>query len=153
MEELSGYWEGYFIYGLGYDLPFFGEKVRLYAELEFKEGKITGYHTEEKGPFSTGKTTNFNGFWEHNMISLTIHHTSNDVILEDGFSTENLKHDFDITYNGNFNFRKKAMSGLWFMGSEMEQELNLDTPVAEGLWMLRKTEKPKSDFDYSLLGL
>ncbi len=30
MEELSGYWEGYFIYGLGFELPFFGERVKIF---------------------------------------------------------------------------------------------------------------------------
>jgi hypothetical protein len=153
MEELSGYWEGYFIYGLGYELPFFGEKVKLFAELEFKDGEITGHHREEKGVFSTGKTVRFSGFWEHNMVSLTVLYTNNDVILEDGFTTENLEHEFDVTYNGNLNLQKKAITGLWFMENEMDGALDLEIPVAEGLWMLRKAKKPKSDFDYSLLGL
>ena len=153
MEELSGYWEGYFIYGLGYELPFFGEKVKLFAELEFKDGKITGHHREEKGPFSTGKTVRFDGFWEQEMVSLTVPYTNNDVILEDGFTTENLEHEFDITYNGNLNLQKKAITGLWFMENEMDGALDLEIPVAEGLWMLRKAKKPVSDFDYSLLGL
>ena len=30
MVELSGYWEGYFIYGLGFELPFFGERVKIF---------------------------------------------------------------------------------------------------------------------------
>ena len=153
MEELSGYWEGYYIYGLGYALPFFGEKVKLFAQLEFKDGQITGQHTEEKGPFSTGKTVRFDGFWEQQMVSLTVHYDNNDVILEDGFTTENLNHDFELTYNGSLDLDKKAMCGLWYMEHEIDGELDLETPPAEGLWMLRKAKKPVSDFDYSLLGL
>ncbi|MEO9954062.1 hypothetical protein [Nonlabens sp.] len=153
MEELSGYWEGYFIYGLGFDLPFFGERVRLFTEMEFKDGIITGHHTEEKGPFSTGRTVNFTGFWEQNLISITVTYTSNDVILEDGFSTEEIEHNFEIVYNGSFDYKKKAMNGIWFMQNEMDGDLDLEIPPAEGLWMLKKAKKPVSDFDYSLLGL
>lgn len=153
MEELNGYWDGYFIYGLGYALPFFGEKVKLTAQLEFKDGIITGHYTEVKGPFSSGKTVIITGFWEQNMVSLNVQLTHNDVISEDGFTTHNLEHQFEIIYNGNFNPLKKAISGLWFMDQETDDDLDLEIPVAEGLWMLRKAEKPKSDFDYSLLGL
>ncbi len=154
MEELNGYWEGYYIYGLGYDLPFFGEKVILYAELEFKDGIITGHHTEKKSPFSTGGTSNFKGHWDDDLVSFTVQHSSNPVILDDGVSTQNLQHDFEITYNGSLNLFKKTINGLWFMENEMETELNLEIPIAEGLWMLKKMKrKPVSDFDYSLLGL
>ena len=153
MEELSGYWEGYFIYGLGFDLPFFGERVRLFTEMEFKDGIITGHQTEEKGPFSTGRTVNFTGFWEQNLISLTVSYTSNDVILEDGFNTEEIEHNFEIVYNGSFDYKKKAMNGIWFMQNEMDENLDLEIPPAEGLWVLKKAKKPVSDFDYSLLGL
>ncbi|QJP34404.1 hypothetical protein F0365_08340 [Nonlabens sp. Ci31] len=153
MEELNGYWEGYYIYGLGFALPFFGEKVKLFAQLNFKDGKITGQHTKEKGPFSTGKTVNLNGFWEHHMVSITVHYTNNDVILEDGFPKENLEHDFEITYNGYLDLDKKAIYGLWYMEHEINGTLDLEIPPAEGLWMLRKAKKPVSDFDYSLLGL
>lgn len=153
MEELSGYWEGYFIYGLGFDLPFFGERVRLFTEMEFKDGIITGHQTEEKGPFSTGRTVNFTGFWEQNLISLTVSYISNDVILEDGFNTEEIEHNFEIVYNGSFDYKKKAMNGIWFMQNEMDENLDLEIPPAEGLWVLKKAKKPVSDFDYSLLGL
>ncbi|WP_397301196.1 hypothetical protein [Nonlabens ulvanivorans] len=153
MEELSGYWEGYFIYGLGFDLPFFGEKVRLFTEMEFKDGIITGHQTEEKGPFSTGRTVNFTGFWEKDLVSFTVQYTNNDVILEDGFSTEEIGHVFEITYNGTFNPKKKAINGLWFMENELDSHLDLEIPPAEGLWVLKKAKKPVSDFDYSLLGL
>ena len=153
MEELSGYWEGYYIYGLGYALPFFGQKVKLFAQLEFNDGKITGQHTEEKGPFSTGKTVQLDGFWEQQMVSFTVRNDNNDVILEDGFTTENLNHDFEITYNGSLDVDKKAICGLWYMENEIESVLDLEIPPAEGLWTLRKAKKPVSDFDYSLLGL
>lgn len=154
MEELTGYWEGYYIYGLGYDLPFFGEKVILFAELEFKDGFITGHHTEKKGPFSTGRTTNFKGYWNDDFVSFTAQHSSNSVILEDGITTRELEHNFEITYNGSLNLFKKTINGLWFMENESKIPIDLETPIAEGLWMLKKvTKKPVSDFDYSLLGL
>ncbi|MGJ8684956.1 MAG: hypothetical protein ACSHWW_10055 [Nonlabens sp.] len=153
MEELNGYWEGYYIYGLGYDLPFFGEKVILFAELEFKNGIITGYHTEKKGPFSTGKTSTFNGYWEDDFVSFTAQHSSNPVILDDGVSTQELQHDFEITYNGSLNLQKKTINGLWYMENDLNPALELEIPIAEGLWMLKKMKKkPVTDFDYSLLG-
>lgn len=151
MEELSGYWQGYFIYGLGYDLPFFGEKVKLFAELNFENGLITGYFTEEKGPFSTGRTFPVDGFWQDHLVSLNIDLTDNDVILEDGFTTGNREHEFYLNYSGVFTETKKAIHGNWFMDNE--SELEIEIPLAQGLWVLRKSAKPKSDFDYSLLGL
>lgn len=151
MQHLNGYWQGYFIYGLGYDLPFFGERVKLFAELHFENGEITGYLTEEKSPFATGRTFPVNGFWQDQLVSLNLHLTDNDVILEDGFTTENIEYEFYLSYNGRYNAAKKSIHGNWLMDHESEFELEI--PLAEGLWMLRKSEKPKSDFDYSLLGL
>ncbi|WP_213521464.1 hypothetical protein [Nonlabens sp.] len=153
MDELSGYWEGYYIYGLGYDLPFFGKKVKLFAHLEFKDGQITGQHTEEKGPFSTGKTVQLVGFWEEEMVSLRVHYDTNEVMLEDKFTAENLNHHVEITYDGSLDMDKKAICGLWYIEHEIDGELDIEIPPAEGLWMLRKAKKPVSDFDYSLLGL
>jgi hypothetical protein len=42
---------------------------------------------------------------------------------------------------------------LWYMENEIESQLDLEVPAAEGLWVLKKVKKPQSDFDYSLLGL
>ena len=153
MQELSGYWEGYFIYGLGFELPFFGERVKMNAQLTFDDSEITGTLTEEKGPFSTGKTVAINGYIEDFLISLEVQYSTNPVILEDGLTTEEIEHDFTINYNGTIDFQKKAINGLWYMENEIESHLDLEIPPAEGLWVLKKVNKPQSDFDYSLLGL
>lgn len=141
MKELSGYWEGYFIYGLGFELPFFGERVKMNAQLTFNDSEIIGTLTEEKGPFSTGKTVAINGFVEDFLISLQVQYVTNPVILEDGFTTEEIEHDFTINYNGTIDFQKKAMHGLWYMENEIESHLDLEIPTCRRFMGIEKSKK------------
>ena len=71
--NLSGEWEGYYEYGIGYYLPYFGERVKLYISLEDLNEGLTGKCSEEESEFSVPSIASIKGFHEEEYISFVKH--------------------------------------------------------------------------------
>ena len=50
--NLTGNWQGFYEYGLGYELPFFGQRVKINAMITDVNGSFTGEIEEEISEFS-----------------------------------------------------------------------------------------------------
>ena len=54
--NLSGNWQGFYEYGSGYELPYFGQRVNIKACITDVNGSFTG-EIEEDGRRSTERPT------------------------------------------------------------------------------------------------
>ena len=46
--ELKGHWEGYYQYGAGYTLPYFGQRVKMTVSFEGTNDRFKGSIEEEE---------------------------------------------------------------------------------------------------------
>ena len=62
--NVTGNWQGFYEYGSGYDLPYFGQRVHIKASITDVNGSFTGEIEEDGSVFSVKLETIINGFIE-----------------------------------------------------------------------------------------
>jgi len=138
MADLSGKWVGYYEYGLGYDLPYFGQRVKCSMEIIVKDGLIKGTVTEEESEFSVSSGSTVSGFIENNLVSFVNKYpvspqinNKNQVVIKTG--------ELEVNYSGNLDLEKMTMFGLWTIEAYETSPYDINNPIqSEGIWLFKK---------------
>lgn len=138
MESLKGIWIGYYEYGIGYELPYFGQRVKYQIEITFDDENIIGTASEEKSEFSVDSDAIIKGYIEDDLIFFVKTYPVKSIINENN-KVESSKGEQFVNHTGYLDRDKKTMYGLW----TIEQNyLDLDYPnemdQVEGIWLLEK---------------
>ncbi|GMN08608.1 hypothetical protein MTsPCn5_39980 [Croceitalea sp. MTPC5] len=127
--NLSGKWKGYYQYGFGYDLDFFGKKVAIEVEIVDDNGSISGNCKEEKSAISIDGKSEIRGFYEGDTISF---------LKTYPFSTS-VNESHEIEYFGEFDDTKTKLFGKWTITEiDLQDLLEYKELGGEGIWFLEK---------------
>ncbi|MEM7163038.1 MAG: hypothetical protein AAF487_11435 [Bacteroidota bacterium] len=139
---INGIWEGFYEYGLGYNLPEFGQRIMTQIEfkgnaIEFK-GKVL---YEEKSRFSVPFVSELNGFIELDHISFRLSYTDEvspgREIEASTFDKNNL---IVVDYLGIIDDKYQSMYGNWIISDilHLNEVTDDDLMPCEGIWLLKK---------------
>jgi hypothetical protein len=136
--NLTGNWQGFYEYGLGYELPFFGQRVKINAMITDVNGSFTGEIEEEISEFSVHLKSALKGFTENDFISFVKNYSqkpeidnSSKIIYENGH--------LEIEHEGFIDEENQSIYGKWMIRELMTEE-NLGTfeYTTEGIWFLSR---------------
>jgi hypothetical protein len=137
--KLKGQWEGYYEYGAGYTLPYFGQRVKMTVSFEGTNDRFKGSIEEEETEFSVPHPATIQGFCEEDYISFVKTYPVHPFIEEDGESVKIDKNDnLEVDYQGYIDEENKALYGSWTIGQLFTDENGqLQESICEGIWMLK----------------
>jgi len=137
--KLKGQWEGYYEYGAGYSLPYFGQRVKMTVSFEGTNDNFKGTIEEEETEFSVSHLATIQGFCEEDYISFVKTYPVHPFIEEDGESVKIDKNDtLEVDYQGYIDEENKALYGSWSIAQLFTDENGqLQESISEGIWMLR----------------
>lgn len=136
--NLTGNWQGFYEYGLGYELPFFGQRVKINAIITDVNGSFIGEIEEEISEFSVHLKSALKGFTENDFISFVKNYSqkpeidnSSKIIYENGH--------LEIEHEGFIDEENQSIYGKWMIRELMTEE-NLGTfeYTTEGIWFLSR---------------
>ena len=129
MNSLENEWIGYYEYGFGYNLDFFGKRVKISINLIDQNGNISGICNEEDSEISVNQNSEIRGFYEDNLISFIKTYPDN-----------NSEEDWEIEYFGEINETKQKIYGKWIISeSYIDDSTKLSkNNSGEGIWYLEK---------------
>ena len=136
--NLTGNWQGFYEYGLGYELPFFGQRVKIKTTITDVNGSFTGEIEEELSEFSVQLKSSIKGFIENDFISFVKKYSqkpvldnSSEIIYENGH--------LEIEHEGFIDEENQSIYGKWLIREIMSDE-NLGTfeYTTEGIWLLSR---------------
>lgn len=134
MNLIEGKWAGFYEYGLGYELPYFGQRVKLSMELTFENGHIHGTSKEEKSAYYVNAVAKIDGYVDEDFISFVKTYPIFPFIGENG-EVQTKKGELVICHTGVIDKEKNTMYGSWFI-----QDKNvLQGDEGEGIWLLEKS--------------
>ena len=137
--SLKGNWEGYYEYGEGYILPYFGERVKIEVELYGDESSFTGLVTEEDSKFSVPLQGEIKGFLENELVSFIKTYDGNPTIREDQHNSLVIeKGTLEIEHQGYYDEKNQSMYGSWIFEQQQEDEEGKYDAVMTGTWLLKK---------------
>jgi hypothetical protein len=138
MQELSGKWVGYYEYGLGYDLPYFGQRVKYQIEVTFEDDNIIGTASEEKSEYSVDSKATIKGYIEDDLISFVKTYPIKSTIQED-HTIQNSKGEQFVNHTGILDQDKMVMYGLWTIEIHtIEKDEFYEPNQCEGIWLIEK---------------
>ena len=128
--DLSGNWQGFYEYGLGYELPFFGQRVTFKTTITDINGSFTGEIEEDNSEFSVQLKSSIKGFVKDDFISFVKKYS-------DSNSEENDL--LEVEYEGFIDEKNQSIYGNWLIREVMTDE-NLGTfeYTTEGIWLLSR---------------
>ncbi|WP_438711042.1 hypothetical protein ACSTS3_21270 [Aquimarina muelleri] len=139
--NLNGNWEGYYEYGEGYILPYFGERVKIEVIIKGENDSFTGSTTEEESNLSVPSEARIKGFTEGDMISFVKTYPINPQI--DGYSNKiQIKEgQLDIEHVGFCDHKNQSIYGSWQIQQVFKNEYNQDdVEYVGGIWFLKKVQ-------------
>lgn len=138
--NIEGKWEGYYEYGVGYELPFFSSRVQI--EVDFiidNEEKFTGTVTETPSEFSVPETAKINGFIDKGLISFIKSYDVNPQINSENNTVEILEGKLEIQHTGLIDEQNSAIYGEWLIEETfVDEEGYNDVEFFTGIWLLKK---------------
>ena len=137
--NIEGKWKGYYEYGVGYQLPFFGSRVEMQVEFVVdQEGKFTGTITEIPSDFSVPMDAKINGFIDIDLISFIKSYPSHFQINPDN-TMKVSEGSLDIQYTGYIDEKNHAIYGEWSIEDEFTNEEGFDdTGYSTGIWLIKR---------------
>ena len=138
--NLNGLWTGYYEYGIGYALPFFGSKVKI--EVNFiidNEGNLTGTITETPSEFSVDVEAKIKGFIDQTLVSFIKSYPFYPMIDSETSKIEFTKGTLDIQHTGFIDEKNQAIYGEWLIEETfVNDEGYNDADILTGIWLLRR---------------
>ncbi len=137
--DINGKWVGYYQYGVGYDLPFFGERVEIQVVFSLdSEGNISGSMTET-GPYSVPLKSSLKGFVDLELISFIKSYNASPRIKKDYSGIEINKGSLEIDHNGFIDNKNNAIYGEWIIEEQfVNHDGHNDVEFFTGIWILKK---------------
>ena len=132
--NLTGKWQGFYEYGSGYDLPYFGQRVNIIASITDVNGSFTGEIKEDDSEFSTKLNANSKGFVEDGFISFVKQYPKYPIISDDYSSIITYENKtLEIEHEGILDDNNNSIYGNWYIMTENNDEI-----ASQGIWLLTK---------------
>ncbi len=139
--NLTGTWKGYYEYGVGYDLPAFGKRVRITADIKDEEEAVTGTIQEESSEFSVADQAVMDGFKQETLISFVKRYSKKPVLNALGELIVDETEALEIEHSGYIDQQNNALYGKWMMVERgTDAEGNSYEYLLEGIWFLQKVD-------------
>jgi hypothetical protein len=132
--NLTSNWQGFYEYGSGYDLPYFGQRVNIKASITDVNGSFTGEIEEDDSVFSTKLNATIKGIVEDGFISFVKQYQKYPIISDDYSSIiiyENKT--LEIEHEGILDENNNSIYGNWYIMTENNDEI-----ASQGIWLLTK---------------
>ena len=135
--EINGKWKGYYEYGLGYILPYFGNRVELEMIVNVdSSGNITGSTTEVPSEFSVNVEASIKGFIDQDLISFIKTYPVLPSIADDG-TIQLTEGTLEIQHTGFIDRENQAIYGDWLIEEKfINEEGYNDIEYLTGIWLL-----------------
>jgi len=137
--NINGKWKGYYQYGVGYLIPYFGNIVEM--EVSFvvdSEGNISGSVTETPSELSVDAEASLKGFINEGLISFIKTYPVFPEIADDG-SIMLSKGTLDIQHTGYIDDYNEAIYGDWLIEDKFTNEEGYeDVEYLTGIWLLKR---------------
>ena len=132
--NLSGNWQGFYEYGSGYELPYFGQRVLIKASITDINGCFTGKIEEDDSVFSTKLNATIKGFVEDGFISFVKQYQKYPIISDDYSSIITYEDKtLEIEYEGILDENNNSIYGNWYIMTVKNDEI-----ASQGIWLLTK---------------
>lgn len=132
--NLTGKQQGFYEYGSGYDLPYFGQRVNIIASITDVNGSFTGEIKEDDSEFSTKLNANIKGFVEDGFISFVKQYPKYPIISDDYSSIITYENKtLEIEHEGILDDNNNSIYGNWYIMTENNDEI-----ASQGIWLLTK---------------
>lgn len=132
--NLTGNWQGFYEYGIGYHLPYFGQRVQIKASITDVNGFFTGEMEEDGSDFSVKLKASIKGFTEDSFISFVKQYPKYPIISDDYSSIIMYENKaLGIEYEGILDENNNSIYGNWYIMSESNEEI-----ASQGIWLLTK---------------
>lgn len=136
--DINGKWKGYYEYGIGYDLPFFGSRVEMEVDFSESDSKISGTVNEVPSQFSVDASAKIEGFIEDEIISFIKTYPIIPLINADG-KTVNHEGNLEIIHTGFVDIKNNAIYGEWMIEEEFANENeHKEIDTLSGIWLLKR---------------
>ena len=140
--DLSGAWKGYYEYGEGYYLPYFGERVKIEVVLSQSTNKIKGTSNELESSFSVPLKGTINGVVKDDIISFEKVYPVKPVISNDSKKkVEFKKGELVIIHEGVIDSEFNSIYGYWYIKEILKDDIGEYESILNGIWLLRKQKK------------
>lgn len=139
--DINGKWKGYYEYGVGYLLPYFGNRVEIEVTFTVDNSEyITGSVSETPSDLSVDAVASLKGFIDESLISFIKTYPVLPEIDENG-NVVLKKGTLEIQHTGFIDEEYKAIYGDWIIEDSFVNE-NGQTEFTDltGIWFLKKTE-------------
>ncbi|MEQ6124741.1 hypothetical protein AAON49_11100 [Pseudotenacibaculum sp. MALMAid0570] len=137
--NIQGKWKGYYEYGDGYALPYFGSKVEIEVIISLdKEGRLNGSVNEIQSPFSVPMKAEITGFIDQDLISFIKKYDAYPFINENNECEINSDRKLEIPHNGYIDIKNNAIYGTWSIEDPYEQDGHQYIDFLSGIWLLKR---------------
>jgi hypothetical protein len=131
--NLSGNWQGFYEYGSGYELPYFGQRVNIKASITDLNGSFTGEIEEDGSIFSVKLEATIKGFIEDGFISFVKQYPKYPIISDDYTNIIYENNILEIEYEGIMDENNNSIYGNWYIMDKTNNEIS-----SQGIWLLTK---------------
>jgi len=134
-------WEGYYEYGEGYPLPQFGQRVKIYVNLQGSNESFVGTVQEENSEYAVPLEARIKGFSEDGFISFIKKYPkvprlknlgSAAIVMESG--------QLEIEHTGYIDSEFESIYGTWSITENAPAESDMDVITVYGTWLLKKSK-------------
>jgi len=136
--NLTGEWQGFYEYGSGYELPYFGQRVHIKASIIDSNGSFTGEIVEDGSVFSVKLEATIKGFIEDDFISFIKKYPKRPIILEHSTKIDYEESPLEIEHEGFVDEQNNSIYGSWFIHETITDEYGTFENVSQGIWLLTK---------------
>ncbi len=137
--DINGKWKGYYEYGIGYILPYFGSRVEIAVIFTVDSSdNITGSITETPSELSVDAVAKIKGFIDQGLISFIKTYPVLPEIADDG-SIVLKEGTLDIQHTGYLDIYNEAIYGDWLIEDPfINKEGNTEIEYLIGIWFLER---------------
>lgn len=137
--NVNGQWNGFYEYGVGYDLPFFGSRVEMEIKFIESDGKISGIVNEIPSQFSVNASASIEGFVENEIISFIKKYPIIPEINPDKKTVSQSEGSLEIIHTGFIDEENQAIYGDWIIEEEFIDENGYNQiETLSGIWLLKR---------------
>lgn len=136
--NLTGNWQGFYEYGSGYNLPYFGQRVNINALITDINGSFTGEIEEDDSIFSTKLDAKIKGFVEDGFISFVKQYSKYPIISDEYTNIIYENAILEIEYEGVVDEINNSIYGNWYIMEKKNNQIDNYVIASQGIWLLTK---------------
>ena len=136
--KIAGKYKGYYEYGAGYELPYFGERVKIEVSIIGNKESFTGSVSEENNELSVPFDATIKGECEGDFIHFIKTYLVKPVISETDVNVMTIEEvQLDIIHNGVIDSKHNALYGEWTIVDKFIDDEGIGQEYySSGIWYL-----------------